>query len=64
MRYVDIRKLKVLIAAQQMRSAAIVQNTVVGVNIPQEAAMAPKKIRLGIDSSRGAKAMPMAYETG
>ena len=64
LRYVDTRKLIVLIAAQQIRSAATVQNRVMGLNIPQKAAMPPKRSRLGMESSRGANAMPMAYEIG
>lgn len=63
-RYVDIRKLVALRVAQQTRRAAVVQSAVVGVNIPDEATMPPKKSRVGIETTKGANAVPIAYERG
>ena len=62
--YVEIMKPRALIAAQAIISVRIVQIIIGKLRNPQNAAIAPKKTTLGIESSNGAKAMPTAYEAG
>lgn len=59
-RYVDIMKPKVLIAAQTIMRAGTIHASICRVRNPKPVIIAPKKTRLGIESSRGARAIPRA----
>jgi hypothetical protein len=63
-RYVDIMKPIVLMAAHAMMRARTVHANVSKVKDPKKANNAPKKIKLGIEISSGARAIPRAYEAG
>ena len=63
-RYVEIIKPIVLIAAQTARSAGTIHNRISMFRKPRYAVIAPKRIRLGMEISNGARAIPSAYDTG